>query len=110
MEVPPVIRAFVEAASNADGDGAGRLVTEDAVFRLSGDRELPPGQAGARAFAAKHVESDGRKASVVLVDTAPVSSDRWVMTVGGVFTLEGDRISGVRAFPSYEEAVAAAGR
>jgi hypothetical protein len=127
MEVPPVIRAFVEAASNADGDGAGRLVTEDAVFRLSGDRELPPGQAGARAFAAKHAESDGRKASVVLAGAEPVSSACWVaslrfsslelasgellyeMTVGGVFMLEGDRVSGVRAFPSYEEAVAAAG-
>lgn len=128
MEVPAVIRDFVEAASNADGDGAGRLVTEDAVFRLSGDRELPPGQAGASAFAAKHAESDGRKASVVLVGGEPVPSDRWAaslrfssrevatgellyeMTVGGVFTLEGDRISGVRAFPSYEEAVGAAGR
>jgi len=33
----------------------------------------------------------------------------WEMTVGGVFTLEGDRISALQAFPSYEEAAAAAG-
>jgi hypothetical protein len=28
-------------------------------------------------------------------------------TVGGVFTMDGDRISALQAFPSYEEAVAA---
>jgi hypothetical protein len=128
MDVPALLREFVDAISNADGDGAGRFVTHDATFRLSGDRELPQGQAGARAFAAKHAESDGRKASAVLVDAAPSSNDRWVaslrfssrevasgellyeMTVGGLFTLKGDRISAVQAFPSYEEAVAAASR
>jgi hypothetical protein len=30
------------------------------------------------------------------------------MTVGGVFALDGDRISAMQAFPSYEEAVVAA--
>ena len=29
------------------------------------------------------------------------------MTVGSVFTLDGDRISAMQAFPSYEEAIAA---
>lgn len=126
MEVPAVIRDFVVAASDADGDAAARLVTHDAAFRLTGDRELPNGQAGARAFASRHAESDGRKASVVLVGAEPTSNDRWVaslrfssrevasgellyeMTVGGVITLKGDRISAVQAFPSYEEAVTAA--
>src|SRR5919198_2255220 len=123
MEVPVVIRDFVDAVSNADGDGAGRLVTHDAAFRLSGDRELPRGQAGASAFASRHAESDGRKASVELVGAEPRSNDRWgaslhfssrevasgellyEMTVGSVFTLKGDRIAAVQAFPSYEEAV-----
>ena len=107
MEVPRTIREFVEAVSSADGERAGLLVTT-------------------RAFAAKHAESDGRKPSVELVDAARQPDDRWVaslrfssrevasgdtmyeMTVGGVFTLDGDRISAMQAFPSYEEAVAAA--
>jgi limonene-1,2-epoxide hydrolase len=125
--VPPaVIRDFVEAASSADGDRAGSLVTADAVFQIPGPRELPSGEAGASAFAAQHAESDGRKSSVELLSAEQKDDDRWVtslrfsavevasgelqyeMTVGGIFTLEGDRISAVQAFPSYEEAVAAA--
>ena len=105
---------------------AGLLVTEDATFRLPGERELPAGEAGARAFAAKHAESDGRKPSVELVDAERQPDDRWVaslrfssrevassemmyeMTVGALLTLDGDRISAMQAFPSHEEAVAAA--
>ena len=126
MDVPRTIREFVDAVSSADGERAGLLVTEDATFRLPGERELPAGEAGARAFAAKHAESDGRKPSVELVHTERQRDHRWVaslrfssrevasgelmyeMTVGGVFTLAGDRISAMQAFPSYEEAVAAA--
>ena len=126
MGVAAVIRDFVEAASSADGERAGRLVTEDATFRLPGERELPAGEVGARAFAARHAESDGRKASVELLDAASQPDGRWVaslrfssrevasgelmyeMTVGGLFRLEGDRIAALQAFPSYEEAVAAA--
>jgi hypothetical protein len=114
VEIPRTIRAFVDAVSSADGERAGLLVTEDATFRLPGERELP-------------AESDGRKPSVELVDAERQPDDRWVaslrfssrevasgemmyeMTVGGVFTLDGDRISSMQAFPSYEEAVAAAG-
>jgi hypothetical protein len=125
MEIPAVIREFVDAISNADGERAGRFVSDDASFRLPGDRELPAGQAGAGAFAAKHAESDGRKASVVLVGAEPRSNHRWVaslrfssrelgsdellyeMTVGGMFTLRGERILALEAFPSYEEAVTA---
>jgi hypothetical protein len=86
MEVPEVIRDFVDAITNADGERAAKLVTDDAPFKLPGDRELPPGPAG-------------------------VATDElmYEMTVGGVFALEGDRISALEAFPSYEEAVAAVG-
>lgn len=126
MEAPAVIRDFVDAVSNADGDRAGQLVTRNASFRLPGDRELPPGEAGATAFAAKHAEADGRRRSVELLDAERKSDDRWVaslrfssrevasgetmfeLTVGGLFTLDGDRISALQAFPSYEEAAAAA--
>jgi len=126
VEVPRTIRDFVDAVSRADGERAGLLVTEDATFRLPGEQELPAGEAGARAFAAKHAESDGRKPSAELVDAERQPDDRWVaslrfssrevtsgeimyeMTVGGVFTLDGDRISAMQAFASYEEAVAAA--
>jgi hypothetical protein len=112
--------------SSADGERAGLLVTKDATFRLPGERELPAGDAGARAFAAKHAESGSRKPSVELMDAQRQPDGRWVaslrfcsrevasgemmyeMTVGGVFTLDGDRISAMHAFPSYEEAVAAA--
>jgi hypothetical protein len=126
MEIPRTIRDFVDAMSSADGERAGLLVTEDATLRLPGERELPAGEAGARAFAAKHAESDGRKASIELIAAERQPDDRWVaslrlssrevasgeimyeMTVGGVFTLNGDRISAMQAFPSYAEAVAAA--
>ena len=125
MDVPTTIRDFVDAVSHADGERAGLLVTEDATFRLPGERELPAGEAGARAFAAKHAESDGRKQSVELVDAERHPDNLWVaslrfasrevasdeimyeMTVGGVFSFDGDRISAMQAFPSYEEAVAA---
>jgi len=126
VKVPAVIRDFVDAVSSADGERAGLLVTHDATFRLPGDRELPAGEAGASAFAAQHAELDGRKPSVELLDAEPKSNDRWVaslrfssrevasnetmfeLTVGGVFTLDGDRISALQAFPSYEEAATAA--
>jgi ketosteroid isomerase-like protein len=126
VDVPRTIREFVDAVSSSDGERAGLLVTEDATFRLPGERELPAGEAGARAFAAKHAESDGRKPSVELLNAERQGNHRWVaslrfssrevasgemmyeMTVGGVFTLAGDRISAMQAFPSYEEAVAAA--
>jgi ketosteroid isomerase-like protein len=125
MDAPNTIRDFVDAVSNADGKAAGQLVTDDATFRLPGNHELPPGQEGARAFAAQHAESNGSKASVELIDAEPVSDHRWIaslrfsslylatdesnfdFTVGGVFTLTGDRISALEAFPSHEEAVAA---
>jgi hypothetical protein len=127
MEAPTVIGDFVAAVSAADGDRAGSLVTEHATFQVPGPKELPSGEAGARAFAAQHAEADGRKANVELLDAEQRSDDRWVaslrffarevasdelqfeITVGAIFIVEADRISALRAFPSYEEAVAAAG-
>lgn len=100
------------------------LVAEDATFRLPGDKVLPSGPDGARAFAAQHAESNGGKPSVELVGAESVSDDRWLtslrfsnlfletgelsfdFTVGGVFTMDGDRIAALHAYPSYEEAVA----
>lgn len=125
MEAPTTIRDFIDAVSNADGDTAEMLVTEDATFRLPGGKVLPPGLDGARAFAALHTESNGNKPSVELLDAESTSNDRWLASlrfsslfletgemtfdfvVGGVFTVDGDRISTLEAFPSYEEAVAA---
>lgn len=125
MEAPATIRDFVDAVANADGGRAGALVTQDAVFQIPAPRELPSGEAGASAFAAQHAESDGRKPSIELIDAEQKTDDLWVtslrysarevasgelqfgMTVGGVFKMDGDRISALQAFPSYEEAVAA---
>jgi hypothetical protein len=128
VEIPQVIRDFVPAVSAADGAQAEALVTDDATFQIPGPKELPSGKAGARAFAAQHAEADGRKPSVELLDAAQKGADeQWIaslrfftrevasgelqfeITVGAIFTLEEDRIASLRAFPSYEEAVAAAG-
>ena len=127
MDAPAVIRDFVAAVSAADGERAGSLVTKDATFQVPGPKELPSGEAGASAFAAQHAESDGRKPSVELLECRSATDERWVaslrfstrevasdelqfeITVGAIFALEGDRISALRAFPSYEEATAAAG-
>ena len=88
---------------------------------------LPPGGDGARAFAAQHAESNGNKPSVELLDAESVSDHCWLaslrfsslyletgemsfdFTAGALFTSEGNRVSAVEAFPSYEEAAAAAG-
>jgi ketosteroid isomerase-like protein len=128
MEIPHVIRDFVTAVSAADGAQAETLVTDDAAFQIPGPKELPSGKAGARAFAAQHAEADGRKPGVELLDaeqngadeqwiaplrffTREVASDelQFEITVGAIFTLAEDRIAALRAFPSYEEAVTAAG-
>lgn len=61
MDIPDVIVEFVRAVSAADHDAAAACVTEHAVFELPGPRRLPTGPDGARAFAAQHAESDGRK-------------------------------------------------
>jgi ketosteroid isomerase-like protein len=122
-----VIRRYVDATSAADGDTAADLTTDDAVIELP-DGGVLHGKEGARSFAAKHAETDGRKQSVTLtsVDAAPrgrfvatlVMTSREVATneilysmdVGGVFEVRDGLIARNQVFPSPDEAAAAASR
>ncbi len=126
MPLPPAIEAFVQRVSAGDGDAAAEWVHDDAVFQLTGNRLLPSGSAGARAFASRHGEVDGRLIAVELKGAEAVRENVWVtrlvfvnreitsgetmyeMEVGGVFELRDDRIARLRAFASPEEARAAA--
>jgi ketosteroid isomerase-like protein len=116
----------VDAASAADGDAAAALTAEDAVIELP-DGGILEGKEGARRFAAKHAESDGRKQSVTLTSLEPLSPGRFVATlemtsrevatdellyamdVGGVIEVRDGLIARNQVFPSPEEAAAAAG-
>jgi hypothetical protein len=102
------------------------LVHDDAEFELPGNKSLPIGSAGARAFASRHGDVEGRLISVELKSAEAVRENCWVarllfvnreiasgetmyeMEVGGVFELRADRIARLRAFASPEEAAAAA--
>lgn len=117
-----MIAKFVRAASAADQESAAACVTEDAVFEVPGPHRLPTGRDGARAFAARQAESEGRKPTVELQDADQREGDHWLaslrfvsrevatgetlyeMNVGGIFKLEGELIAWVRAFPSAAEA------
>jgi ketosteroid isomerase-like protein len=120
-----VIRRYVEASSAADGDTAASLTAEDAVIELpSGD--VLKGKEGARQFAAKHAESDGRKQTVTLTSLEPRARNRFLATllmtsrdvaadellysmeVGGVIEVRNGLITRNQVFPSPEEAAAAA--
>lgn len=123
---PPAIEAFVDRASAGDGDAAAEWVHDDAEFELPGNKSLPTGSAGAQALASRHVEVEGRLISVELKSAEAVRENCWVarllfvnreiasgetmyeMEVGGLFELRHDRVARFRAFPSPEEAVAAA--
>ena len=117
-----MIAKFVRAASAADQESAAECVTEDAVFELPGGRSLPTGREGARAFAAQHSESEGRKPTVELDEAEQREGHHWLaslnfvsrevatgetlyeMNVGSIFRLEGELIACLRAFPSTAEA------
>ena len=58
-----VIRSYVDATSAADGATASALTADDAVIELP-DGGVLKGKEGARQFAAKHAEINGRKQSV----------------------------------------------
>ncbi len=98
---------------------------EDAVIELPGGGVLI-GKEGARQFAAKHAETDGRKQAVALTSLEASTRNRFVATllmtnrelatnellysmdVGGVIEVRDGLISRNQVFPSPEEAAAAA--
>jgi hypothetical protein len=120
-----VIQRYVDATSAADEDAAAALTADDAVIELP-DGGVLEGKEGARRFAAKHAETDGRKQSVSLTSLEARPENRFVATlrmtsrevatdevlysmdVGGVFEVGDGLITRNQAFPSPEEAAAAA--
>ena len=119
-----VIRRYVGATSAADGDAAAAMTADDAVIELP-DGAILDGKEGARQFAAKHAEIDGRKQSVRITSLEARTPTRWVVTlvmtshevatdellysmdVGGVIDVSDELITRNRIFPSPEEAAAA---
>jgi ketosteroid isomerase-like protein len=119
-----VIRRYVEATSGADPDTAADLTADDAAIELPNGVVLE-GKEGARQFAAKHAETDGRKQAVALTSLVPDTRGRFIATlvmtsrdvatdellysmdVGGVFEVRDGLITRNRVFPSPEEAAAA---
>jgi ketosteroid isomerase-like protein len=119
-----VIRRYVDATSAADGDRAAALTADDAVIELP-DGAMLKGKEGARQFAAKHAETDGRKQTVTLTSLEPRTRDRFVATllmtnrevatdellysmeVGGVIEVRDGLITRNQVFPSPDEAAAA---
>jgi len=120
-----VIQRYVEATSAADADAAAALTADDAVIELP-DGGILNGKEGARQFAAKHAEIDGRKRAVALSSLEARTPDRFVATlvmtsrevatgdllysmdVGGIFEVRDGLIARNQVFPSPEEAAAAA--
>jgi ketosteroid isomerase-like protein len=125
MTAEEVIRRYVEATSAADGEGAAALTAEDAVIERPNGEALR-GKEGARRFAAKHAEVDGKKQSVQLTSLEARGEDRFVATllmtnrevasdellysleVGSVIEVRDGLVARNRVFPSPEEAAAAA--
>jgi ketosteroid isomerase-like protein len=120
-----LVRRYVDATSAADREAAAALTADDAVIELP-DGGLLEGKEGARQFAAKHAEADGRKQSVSLTSLDARTPDRFVATlvmsnrevatdellysmdVGSVFEVRDGLITRHQVFPSPEEAAAAA--
>jgi ketosteroid isomerase-like protein len=122
-----VIRRYVESTSAADGDAAAALTAEDAVIELP-DGGVLMGKEGARQFAAKHAEIDGRRQAVELISLEARTENRFVATltmtsreiatdellysmdVGGVIEVHDGLITRNQVFPSPDEAAASAQR
>src|SRR3954452_8063574 len=120
-----VIRRYVDATSAADGDTAAALTADSAEIVLP-DGGVLKGKEGARQFAAKHAEIDGRKQSVTLTSLDARKGDRFVATllmsnreiatdellysmdVGGVIEVRDGLIARNQVFPSPDEAADAA--
>jgi ketosteroid isomerase-like protein len=119
-----VIRRYVDATSAADGDVVAALTTDDVVIELP-DGGILRGKEGARQFAAKHAETDGRKRAVALSALEARTPDRFLATlvmtsheiatdevlysmdVGSVIEVRDGLIARHQVFPSPEEAAAA---
>src|SRR3954454_5477429 len=125
MAVPEdVIRRYVDAVSAADADPEEPLTADDAVIELPSGGLLE-GKEGARVFAAKHAEIDGRKQGVKLISleargqnlylatlvmtSREIATDEllYSMDVGGVIEVHEGLIKRNQVFPSAEEAAAA---
>jgi ketosteroid isomerase-like protein len=120
-----VIRSYVDATSTADGDAAAALIADDATIELP-DGGVLRGKEGARQFAAKHAEIEGKKQSVALTSLEPRAGDRFIATlvmtnrevetdeilysmdVGSVIEVRDGLIARNQVFPSPDEAAAAA--
>ena len=120
-----VIRRYVDASSAADGDTAAALTADDAVIELP-DGGVLKGKEGAREFAAKHAEINGRKQSATLTSLEARTPARFLATlvlssreiatdellysidVGGVIEVRDGLITRNHVFPSPDEAAAAA--
>jgi ketosteroid isomerase-like protein len=120
-----VIRRYVESTSVADGDAAAALTADDAVIELP-DGGVLEGKEGARQFAAKHAEVDGRTQAVRLISLEPRTENRFVATlemtsretatdellysmqVGAVIQVRDGLSTRNQAFPSPEEAASSA--
>jgi ketosteroid isomerase-like protein len=120
-----VIRRYVDATSAADGDTAATLTAGDVVIELPDGRVLK-GKEGARQFAAKHAETEGRKQAVTLTSLEARTGNRFVATllmtnrevatdellfsmdVGSVIEVRDGLITRNQVFPSRAEAAAAA--
>lgn len=120
-----VIRRYVEATSAADGDAAADLTADDAVIELP-DGGVLEGKEGARLFAAKHAEIEGKKQAVTLASLEARTPNRYVATlemtnrevatdellysmdVGSVIEMRDGLIVRNQVFPSPAEAAAAA--
>jgi ketosteroid isomerase-like protein len=101
------------------------LTADAAVIELPDGGTLK-GKEGARQFAAKHLETDGRKQTVTLTSLEARTRNRFVATlemsnhevatdellysmdVGSVFEVRDGLITRNQAFPSPDEAAAAA--
>jgi ketosteroid isomerase-like protein len=75
-----VIRRYVDATSAADGDSAAALTADDAVIELPDGGALK-GKEGARQFAVKHAETDGRNQAVTLTSLEARTRNRFVATL-----------------------------
>jgi ketosteroid isomerase-like protein len=119
-----VIQRYVDATSAADGDVGAAFTADDAVIELP-DGGILRGKEGARQFAAKHAETDGRKRAVALSSLEARTPDRFLATlvmtsreiatdevlysmdVGSVIEVRDGLIARHQVFPSPEEAAAA---